>query len=256
MNITSVQNLLETEFLGRNFVFLNSVDSTNNYLKERWQFLKHGCTVVAETQLSGRGRTGKSFFSPPKTGLYMSFLLRGKKYASDALITAKMSYALCKAVDKLTDTSSAGIKWVNDVYVSNKKIAGILCEKVSDGRDEAVIVGIGVNFSLDRLSLPSDIKNTAGSLRDITKKKLHRSALCAYVLNEVEKIYSEDLSGKKFISEYRNRSIVLGKEITVIKGDKKLRAAAVDIDSNGALAVRYENGFTEKLSSGEISILV
>ncbi len=256
MNITSIQNLLETESLGRNFALLNSVDSTNNYIKDRWQYLKHGFCAVSEMQLSGRGRSGKSFYSPAKTGLYMSFLLKGRKYASDPLITVKISYALCRAADKLTGTMLCGIKWVNDIYVSNKKIAGILCEKVKSDTEEAVIVGIGVNFSLDKGALPSDIKNTAGSLRDITKKKLRRSDLCAYILNETEKLLSLNLSDKSFISEYRSRSVVLGKEITVLKGGEKRRAAAVDIDKTGALAVRYEDGSTEKLSSGEISIIV
>ncbi len=254
--INEMQKWLQTQALGKNCFCFESLDSTSSYIRRMWQLLPHGHTVIAEEQHSGRGRQGKSFYSPKGTGLYFSFLLKDEKYINDPLFTVKMSYAVCCAVDELTETEDVKIKWVNDIYTEDKKIAGILCEALNEKGSQGIIVGVGVNFSLDKAEIPSELKGKIGSLRDVTKKKQSREKLCALILNQVEKLYLQGISDKELLVNYRKRSNVLGREIKVIKNNEELRAAALDIAADGGLLVRYESGITEKLTAGEISIAV
>ena len=246
---------LETKSLGRNCFYFDELDSTSTYLKKRWKLFSHGHTVASLSQLNGRGRQGKSFYSPKGAGLYFSFLLTEEKYVCDPLFTVKISYALCRAIDALTETQEAKIKWVNDIYVNGRKVAGILCEALKDQERNGILVGIGVNLSIDKASVPQELRGKIGSLRDLSKKKLNAWKLLALILNETEKIYSEDYN-ENFLELYKARSAVLGREIMVIKGEERIRAAALDIADDAGLNVRYQNGITEKLTAGEISIYI
>lgn len=252
--ISEVQKHLNTNTLGRSCFYFNSLDSTSTYIKNMWKQLPDGHTVIALEQSAGRGRSGKSFFSPKNGGLYFSFLLKDKKYLDDPLFTVKMSYALCKAIDKLTETETVKIKWVNDIYADDKKISGILCEALNDGGQRGIIVGMGINFLINKGELPSELRGKAGSLKDVVKRDLSMGQLCSLVLNEVEAMYDNPESSSDFLLLYRKRSAVLGREIRVIKNGAFIRAAALDISDDGGLVVRYENGITEKLTAGEISI--
>lgn len=252
--IGEIQKQLCTKVLGRSCFYFDSLDSTSTYIKKMWKHLPDGHTVIACEQLSGRGRSGKTFYSPKGDGLYFSFLLKDKKYLNDPLFTVKMSYVVCKAIDTLTDTEDVKIKWVNDIYVGSKKISGILCEALSDGENSGIIVGIGVNFILNKGVMPSELKGKVGSLRDVVKKMFSKEKLCALILNGVEEMFDKPENKAEFLSVYRKRSAVLGKEIQVIKNNEAVRAAALDIADDGGLLVRYKNGVTEKLTAGEVSV--
>lgn len=259
--LSQMQRLLQTETLGRSAAYYIGIDSTSTYLKDRWHLLDDGFTVIAAEQTAGRGRTGKTFFSPKNDGLYFSFVLKDKRYRNDPLFTVKMSYAVCAAIDRLTDTMDVSIKWVNDIYIDHRKLAGILCEAVKKGSQSAILVGVGVNFVVDKALVPSELRHKIGSLHNVSKKKMDKATLCAYVLNEVERLYfgtpeAPPLSAEEFLAAYRRRSAVLGREILVMKQEKALRAAALDIASDGGLIVRYETGVSEKLTAGEISIVL
>ena len=123
------------------------IPSTNQYLKQKGieEEYEEGSVVVAESQSAGKGRRGRHFYSPGKCGLYMSVLLKPKKTAQESLkITAAAAVAVCRAVEKVCKVS-LGIKWVNDLYLGEKKVCGILTEAVSDfetGDIELVVVGI------------------------------------------------------------------------------------------------------------------
>ena len=129
------------------------------------------------------------------------------------------------------------------------------CEK-SKGADGKmyVVIGIGVNLFFDRGEAPSYLREIAGSVFDVSGVEYHAPTLCAEIVNELEKLLSDENDSEKVLNEYRSRSIVLGQEISVIQGDEEKRAAALDICEDGSLLVRYENGFTSKLCGGEISI--
>lgn len=256
VEINKMQKHLTTDVLGRSAFCFSSLDSTSTYIRSMWKSLPCGHTVASAEQHSGRGRTGKSFYSPKDSGLYFSFLLKDSKYISDPLFTVKISYALLLAIDEITGTNSAKIKWVNDIYAGQKKVAGILCEFLKDKEKEAIIVGIGVNLSFNKGEAPQEIRNIAGSLENLARKKYMPEELMAKILNQVEKLYSGEITDEQFLSLYRARSAVLGKEINVVKPDGNHRAAALEIADDAGLIVRYENGIMEKLTAGEISIVL
>ncbi len=251
---------IKTNKYAHSFSLLSGIDSTNNYLKRLCDVLDNGHLAIACEQHAGRGRQGKSFFSPDNDGLYMSLIIKDKNAVNDGLFTAKASLAVCRAIDELTGTSSAngvGIKWVNDIYFGSKKLGGILCERLT-GKNGIpyVIAGIGINIKSDLSKYPKDIKSIACSLSGISKKHIDAYELCAVIVTQLEKLLDKKTDVKAVISEYKQRSIVLGHEISILRGNEQIRAAALDICEDGALLVRYEDGFTAKLCGGEISIKV
>ena len=147
---------------------LAETDSTNKQLKELWLAGRagEGTAVLAERQTAGRGRLGRSFFSP-EGGLYFSLLLRPRDLASDAgLITVSAAVALARACDRFLPEGAAPtkIKWVNDLYRDGRKIAGILAEAVSRGNESRVILGVGLNLTLPEGGFPAELREKAGAL--------------------------------------------------------------------------------------------
>lgn len=243
---------------GKHYTVLSSIDSTNNYIKKLGALLEHGHVAISHEQLRGRGRQGKSFYSPNNEGLYMSLLIKNSEMVENELFTVKICLAVCRAIDKITGTDNnngVGIKWVNDIYFGSKKLCGILCEKVTlDNGEKCIVAGIGVNLSLDKAKLPKDIAKIATSLYDLTKKNYDKFHLAGLICENAEELLKQDESTQSILEEYKQRSIVIGREISIIQNDKSIRAAALDICSDGALLVRTEDGFTQKLCGGEITI--
>ncbi|MBQ8758741.1 MAG: biotin--[Clostridia bacterium] len=256
MNNTKAVLESKANVCGKNITVLSSVDSTNNYVKEHADILPDGHIVVANEQLSGRGRQGKKFYSPSGEGLYMSILVKDTKLIDDELFTAKICLAVCRAIDRLTGTdnnSGVGIKWVNDIYFGKKKLCGILCERFRSPYDKTyVVAGVGVNVSLLGSTIPKDLRSIVTSLYDITKKVYDRFELASLICEEFEKVFS--LENTEVLREYKRRSIVIGREIRIVREEGDIRAAALDICEDGALLVRTEEGYTQKLCGGEITI--
>lgn len=230
-------------------IYYPIVDSTNNACKRLLADGKEGeFLVVAEQQSAGRGRQGKSFYSPSGTGVYFSLTLNPLLPLQNAVTaTTAASVAVCKAVEKTTNKNPK-IKWVNDVYLDGKKICGILTEAITnfeEGIVNNVIIGIGIN--INTIDFPDDVEN-AGCLGE----KINRSLLIAEVCNELIKIAKGDM--KSFIDYYRSHSLVIGKKIKFIKSGEVTPATAVAIDETGGLEVELENGEHTILRSGEISI--
>lgn len=233
-----------------------TVTSTNTVLKEiALNGGKQGYVLIAQEQTAGKGRLGRSFYSPNNTGIYMSILLRPKITVEDSLlITTSAAVAVSRAVEKLC-SKEAKIKWVNDVFVDGRKICGILTESSLDfesGRLEYAVVGIGVNISKPENDFPDDIKNTAGGFLDNVKGNV-RCKLIAEIINEFAN-QMENLSSRYYLDEYKRRSFLIGKNIIVIKPNSKIKAKAIDIDNKARLVVEYADKSIEHLSSGEVSI--
>ena len=226
----------------------DSIDSTNS---EARRMLKSGASgrllITAREQTAGRGRQGKSFYSPADTGIYMSLVLMPDSFPSELLsATTAAAAAVCASIEKLSGKHPM-IKWVNDIYLDGKKICGILTEAVTkpDGRVGALIIGIGINIST--VLFPDDLTN-AGSLgEDIPYSEL----ICEIVNTLCSEKYSR-FSG--FIDYYRKRSLLIGREITFIKNNISTPALAVGIDDTGGLIVRLSDGSEATLTGGEISI--
>ena len=234
------------------------VDSTNNLAKElALRGAPHGTVVVAEKQTAGRGRLGRTFESPEGAGLYLTIIMRPDADMQKALlITTAAAVGVCRAISSLTGTE-AGIKWVNDVYIGEKKVCGILTEAVTDfesGSLESVVAGIGINFRTPEEGFSDEVMNRGVcSLFESGEPTITRNQLAAQVIKEVLAI-CENLDDKSFLQEYRQRSIVLGREVTLIRGDEKKRARALDISENGGLIVLTSDGEQKELTSGEISV--
>jgi len=232
-----------------------SVTSTNTVMKERADSLPDWHVLIAQSQSEGRGRSGRSFYSPAETGLYISIIQRPDIPAWQATkITTAAAVAACRAIEECTG-ESAGIKWVNDVYVRNRKVCGILTEasfSMETGELEWVIMGIGFNVYEPQGGFPEDIAHIAGAISTERIKDL-RSRMAASFMKHFRDL-CRDLNASDFYSEYRKRSFIIGRQITVFKAEGPVNAEAVGIDDECRLEVVYGDGTRETLSSGEVSI--
>ena len=235
----------------------SSVTTTNTILKEMAeQGAKEGTVIIAEEQTAGRGRTGKQFYSPKGTGIYISILLRPDIPAEESLfLTTSAAVATARAIEDVSD-KRALIKWVNDIYLEDKKTCGILTEgafNVETGKLDYAIVGIGINVCIPDGGFPDNIKDIATAIFDKQTDSINkRSILIANLLDYFMEYY-KDFKSKSYVKEYIERSMIIGKTITVIEGSKTSVAKAIDIDKNCRLKVQFEDGTTKWLSSGEVS---
>ena len=234
----------------------DSVDSTNLVLRSLAnEGATEGTVVIAAEQTGGRGRKGRSFYSPQGTGVYISLLLKPRIAPDDAtLITTTAAVAVSEAVEALSGEPAA-IKWVNDVFLRGKKVCGILTEGSFDmesGQFEYAILGAGINVYEPDGGFPAEIREIAGSVL-VSPAPDAKNRIIAEYLNRFLPLY-RSLGSAKTNAEYRRRSFVLGKMVNVFAGDRATPAHAIDIDERCRLLVEYENGRRETLSSGEISV--
>ena len=175
LDAREIASLLPDGLAGIDIRVFQTIDSTNNYAKRLiLDGAAPGTAILAESQTAGRGRRGRSFYSPAGSGLYISVILRPKIDAVDdiQLLSAAAAVAVCRAIDRLKPDSGAQIKWVNDIFIGGKKVCGILSEAVSAGdRIAGTVVGIGVNCTTD--AFPPELRDIACSLGgDISRNAL------------------------------------------------------------------------------------
>lgn len=215
--------------------------------------LAHGALIVADEQTNGRGRMGKSFFSP-KQGIYMSVCISKsiERMQDVMVITPAAAVAVRSAIYKLTGID-AKIKWVNDIYIGKKKVCGILTQADIDfesGKAGTFIIGIGINFV--EQNFPDDIKDKACALFS-SRPTITRSQLISEIYNNIMQL-TADLTDRRFMLDYKSNSLVMDKEISYIYNGEYKRGRVIDIDSDGCLSVQEVGGGVRKLTCGEISI--
>lgn len=228
----------------------DEVDSTNSVAKKLvLEKEKLPFVVVSRGQSAGRGRLGRSFYSPASTGIYMSIVLGGFTAIPDAIfLTPAAAVAVTDAIFTLTE-KNAGIKWVNDIFLDNKKICGILAESQKTDNGFAIIVGIGLNMTTSKF--PSELENIAGSLcSDISHEQM-TSEIIKNLLNLVK-----NPDDKSYMKRYKDRSVVLGKDIYYIKDNEKKVAKAIDFDNCGGLIIQTAENKITTLSGGEITVRI
>lgn len=226
----------------------DEIDSTNTEAKRMVSggFLGDAL-LVAHSQTAGRGRMGRSFYSPNGTGAYFSILHTLHAPLCDAVaITSAASVAVMRAIRALTGIQTQ-IKWVNDLYYNEKKVCGILTEAVSAGEHTHVIVGIGIN--LDTADFPEELSGIAGSLN----AKIDPAVLIAKIYGEIAH-YLQDPSSREWLDDYRAHSMVLGRRVTWIEAERARTGVAEAIDGDGALLIRDEKNNLVRLHTGEISL--
>ena len=226
---------------------LEEIDSTNTALKEMaQQGARIGTTLIAQRQTGGRGRLGRQFHSV-EGGLYLSTLLRPTN-SDPGSITCRAAVAAARAIESLCP-ANIDLKWVNDVYLNGRKVAGILAEGVfaPDGHLTAVVLGIGINVYNP---LPAALEDIATSLAN-EGYHLTREQVAAAFLNGLTQVLCADAS---VMEEYRRRNVVLGRQVTVMRGSETYPATAESITDEGHLVVRTTDNEIRTLSSGEVSV--
>lgn len=238
-----------------------SIDSTNAEAKRILQEgIEQPMLLVAEEQTAGRGRLGRPFYSPHSSGLYMSLILPRVEPDSDpGLITTAAAVAVCRAIEKTTGKSPK-IKWVNDLFLDQRKICGILSEGVIDFETQtiqSIIVGIGLNIRIEEESMPSELQNIVGGIysREEEEEPAVRNQLAAQSMNEFLALYPGD-GTRGYLEEYRQRCFVLGRKVSFTRNGETMRGEALSIDEQGGLIIRLENGEDLTLTYGEISVRV
>ena len=248
---------LNDEFKYIDIYTYKKVTSTNDIAKKlALNGAKHGTIVISEEQTNGKGRLGRSFYSPANTGIYMSIILKLSLTTMDSvLITTSSAVAICDAIEKLTGINCQ-IKWINDIYLNGKKIAGILAETSTNFESKTIdylILGIGLNFTQPKNDFPEELRKIASSLFEHNNSTINRNLLCAEIANNILNMISK-IENYDFISEYKKRSIVLNQDIIYTTKGISLIGKAIDIANDGSLIVKNSDGSTKILNSGDITI--
>ena len=244
-----------------NIQTMESTTSTNDLAKI---YANHNSTTpaifISEEQTAGRGRLGRTFVSPSKTGLYISLCLFPTIALEDlSLITCATAVACIETLEQLTG-KSLNIKWVNDLFYQDKKVGGILTEVISDFESQQVqslIVGMGINLIDSPQSFPEELHSIVGSIfsskKEYDNSSFNRNHFIAQFL-EKWTFYYQNLSKRDFIESYKEHSNVIGKFVNVFEGNQTYSAYAKDIDENGHLIIEKEDNTLHSLSYGEVSI--
>lgn len=251
-----IESALSDGSLNCNIIVFDEVDSTNNIAKQMAaQGIEDKTLIVANRQTAGRGRLGRSFLSPGG-GIYLSIILRPEFSPEQILkLTTGASVAVRRVISEYCD--NAKIKWVNDIYISQKKVCGILAESATDkeGSLSYVIVGIGINVFGRSGDYGKELESVVTTLEENTFTQLDKNIIIANVYNEILDIYSSLENFENVIKEYKQHSIVIGKEVYMINGNNKRKIKVTDIDADGAiLAIDCKSGNKIRVSSGEVSI--
>ncbi len=273
--LVNAGDILSEDYLKENITYpcrvkvLEKVDSTNNAVKQI-----NDCSVpqiiLANEQTGGRGRLGRNFYSPAGTGLYMTIAFKPAFGLDRAmLITASAAVVVCRAIEKVSGLRPK-IKWVNDIYLGEKKLCGILTEAESNfetGTIEKIIVGIGINCF--KAAVPDELSDIVGFMEN-APRQFSRNELAAAIANEFFCVM-KNFDKTTLLKEYKNRSFILGEQIRIFnpaiarsmgispeREKEGIKARAIDIDENGGLVVEFLEGRRsremETLTTGEVTI--
>lgn len=237
--------------------WFNSIDSTNNEAKRLAQTgAPHGTVLIAGHQSQGRGRMGRSFDSAQGMGIYLSVILRPHCTAQALMhLTCAVGVAMCDAIE-LAAGFRPGIKWINDLVAGNKKLGGILTELSVDpqsGLIQYAVVGIGINCDQTPEDFPPELREIASSVRMHTGHAIRKERLAAAMILALEQM-DKRLLRHDFMVTYRKDCVTLGQPVVVLRAGEKRYGTALDVDAQGGLIVRFEDGCVQTVQSGEVSV--
>lgn len=256
MNEAEIKSLLHTEWAGQELFCFDEIDSTNTKAKElAEQGYPSGTLVVADRQIAGRGRRGRSWDSPAGIGIFMTLLLKPDINPNNAsMLTLVTALATAQAISDVTG-AEAKIKWPNDIVINGKKVCGILTEMSAQfDYINHIVIGIGINVHNE--SFPEEIRETAGSLLLESGKRIHRADLIARFLERFEAGYAiflqtEDLEG--LMKDYNALLVNIQKQVRILDPKEPFEGKAIGITKRGELIV--DTWESRKLvSSGEVSV--
>ena len=240
-----------------NLYYFNTIDSTNTRAKQMAaEGAPHGTVLIADSQTGGRGRMGRSFHSPSGVGIYLSMLLRPGCPAKELMhLTCAAAVAAADGIQAATGLRP-GIKWTNDLVAGRKKLGGILTELSLDSRGnvEYAVIGIGINCNQSAADFPEEIKQIATSLQLVTGMVIDRSVVIAQLLLALQNMSEHLQAPAATLERYRADCITIGQEISVVRGDEVRHGKALEVDSEGALMVAFDDGTRQTVQSGEVSV--
>lgn len=248
---------LTTQLLGSEIYYFSEIGSTNDEAKKKAVAgCPEGTLVITETQLGGRGRLSRGWFSPVAKGLWFSVVLRPPFPPQEApKCTLMAAVALNRAIRDVTGIP-CGIKWPNDILCNGRKLVGILTEMSAEmDAINHIVIGMGINVNIDAAEIPPELKTIATSVSIETGAEVSRIDLFIKVLERLEEIYLQVKTGgfSVVLDAWRLESITLGHMVNVIGLDKSFVGKAIDIDNDGALLVETEQG-VERVLAGDVSI--
>ena len=259
--------------------YFDIIDSTNSEAKRRLGAvppeeyrLFHKTVLVAGEQTAGRGRLGRKFYSPCGTGLYFSLVYAAGSVSDPGKITAVAAVAVCRAIKSVFNVD-AGIKWVNDIFVSGKKVCGILTEGIVNplsGAVEAAVIGIGINIYFSS-KMPEELSLRAGGICGSSlsgagdenadggkNAEMKDRLLCRIIESLVEILDGREEEFFSAMEEYKARSTLIGKTVTVSpvidSRERQYDAVVTGITDDAQLVVRTSDGREKTLSSGEVTL--
>ena len=248
---SEISRQLNTKFIGKKIYYYDSISSTMDMaLQLGLKGSPEGTLVVAETQTKGRGRLGRDWFSPKYKGIYLSLILRPKILPNQAsILTLFSAVSVCEAIREKTDLDIK-IKWPNDLLLDNHKLGGILTE-LSAEMDEVhfIAIGIGLNVNNDKKTLVAG----AISLKKYAGEDTNRVELLREILHKMEVNYLlfQEKGSLPIIEKWQDYNITLGRRTKILSHQKYIEGEAVDIDIDGGLLIRDDQGFIQKVMAGD-----
>jgi len=257
LNVDRLQEGLRTKRLGRSVFFSSELGSTNEWAKELAAYgAAEGTVAVAETQTCGRGRLGREWVSP-KGGLWFSLILRPELKPAEAVRLVFVAGLAAAEVLRELYGLKAETKWPNDVLVNGQKVCGILTEMNTIGEKvNYVIVGIGVNANFDVEVFPEDLRKVATSLENELGRKVRLEALFRALLEKLENVYKLFLKegSDPILKEWKKYADFLNCQVEVASGTEKWFGLALDVENDGALIMRLEDGTVKRVFVGDATL--
>ena len=237
-------------------VVYDKATSSNTLAKElACNGAKEGMVVLVKSQSEGKGRLGRRFISSSENGLYFTIILRPQIAPMDAIhITTIGATALCEAIKK-TSGQNAQIKWVNDIYINDKKCAGILTESQINAENNTIdyaVIGMGINVLPPENGFDKEIADIATSIYKKDAPSGYKTELL-YEIIDAFFMYYKDIEEKTYLKSYKQSSNIIGKEVDVYIGNEIIRGTAIDIDDAARLIVKTSDGISS-FGSGEARV--
>lgn len=260
MSEVGIREQLSKDFQKNKIYYFDTIDSTNKKAKElAIEGMPHGTLVIANEQTAGKGRYGRSFESPKDSGIYMSLILKPSElaYQHPTIITSYAAAVVTKVVAEMTG-KQLGIKWVNDLFLENKKVCGILTEAVTDfesGMMEWIVLGIGLNVSTETDIFSEEVSQKARAIFEKEGVEVNRNELVANIMSSLLSLHQE-LNEVDMMQLYKENSMVVGKKVLIQQGKEEFFVTVKDIDTEGQLIIETETGEVKTFNSGEIRIIL
>jgi BirA family biotin operon repressor/biotin-[acetyl-CoA-carboxylase] ligase len=241
------ESALAARAIGRNFVYRREIDTTMELARDlAAKGAPHGALVLAERQTAGRGRRGRSFHSPDAENLYFTLVLR----MEPERLPVALPVAVCRAC--AAEGVGARIKWPNDIWIGERKVAGMLIDAESAPEGSLALAGIGINVNGDPTLVP-ELREIATSLSRELKRPVPRELLLARICNEIEEMLA--MGEGELIEAYRGLSLVLGRRVVLaFPSGETSEATATGIAADGSLTVRYDDGTSEAVNAADVSL--